>query len=113
MNLMRLKALRTARNLRQADMAKSLKIDRTTYVKYETGASEPPLSTLYFLADFFGVSIDYIVGRSDVNLPENEAELLKIFRQLTPAAQAIVLGTAASALQQADTRQEADIPSAI
>lgn len=37
-------------------------IDRTTYVKYETGSSEPNFATLVKLAEYFGVSTDYLLG---------------------------------------------------
>lgn len=62
----RLKELRKERGLYQKDIANYLGVDRTTYVKYETGASEPDTVTLSKLADFFNVSLDYLVGRDDV-----------------------------------------------
>lgn len=62
----RLKELRKERGLYQKDIANYLEVDRTTYVKYETGASEPDTETLSKLADFFNVSLDYLVGRDDV-----------------------------------------------
>ena len=113
MLLLRLKDLRAARNLRQADMADLLQINRTTYVKYETGASEPPLETVARLADFFGVSVDYLLGRNSVNLPAEETELLKIFRQLNPTGRESVLGAAQGILQLPGMRQDAAIPSAM
>lgn len=70
----RLKGLRKERGLYQKDIANYLEVDRTTYVKYETGASEPDTETLSKLADFFNVSLDYLVGRDDVediNTPSN------------------------------------------
>lgn len=62
----RLKQLRAEKGLAQKDMASFLKIDRTTYVKYESGSSEPNFSTLSKLAEFFDVSVDYLLGRTDV-----------------------------------------------
>lgn len=113
MKLERLKELRTARELRQSDMANYLKIDRTTYVKYENGASEPPLATLIQIAEYFNVSVDYIVGKNNVNLPENEMTLLKIFRQLTDTGQAAALGAVAGILSQPGMRKEPTIASAM
>ena len=59
----RLKLLRKEKGLYQKDVANYLGVDRTTYVKYETGASEPDTETLARLADYFNVSLDYIIGR--------------------------------------------------
>lgn len=60
----RLKELRTSKGLLQKDMAAHLGIDRTTYVKYESEASEPSNDVLCMLADFFDVSVDYLLGRT-------------------------------------------------
>lgn len=57
-----LRELREARNLSQDEIARSLGIDRTTYVKYENGGSIK--RNLPKLADFFHVSTDYLLGRS-------------------------------------------------
>lgn len=60
----RLKQLRSERKITQLEMAQMLGVDRSTYVKYERGNSEPPNSTLCKLADFFNVSVDDLLGRS-------------------------------------------------
>lgn len=57
-----LRELRLSRNMSQDEVAKALGIDRTTYVKYEHGGSIK--RNLPRLADFFGVSTDYLLGRS-------------------------------------------------
>ena len=59
----RLRQLRTSKNLTQKDVAEFLGVDRTTYVKYETGASEPNFETLQKLAAFCGVSTDYLLNQ--------------------------------------------------
>ncbi|MCR8987894.1 helix-turn-helix transcriptional regulator [Brevibacillus laterosporus] len=59
----RLKASRKAKKLTQADLSKLVGINRSTYAKYEIGINEPDNDTLQKLADFFGVSIDYLLGR--------------------------------------------------
>ena len=56
-----LRELRERKNLYQKDVAAALKIDRTTYVKYETGASEPSFEILKRIARFYDVSIDYLL----------------------------------------------------
>jgi len=61
----RLKLLRNDRKILQKEVASYLGIDRTTYVKYETGASEPSIEVLRKLAAFFSVSVDYLVGEDE------------------------------------------------
>ena len=65
----RLKILRGEAGLKQVEVASRLGIDRTTYVKYETGASEPNQEMLVKLSRLFGASIDYILGVSDEKKP--------------------------------------------
>lgn len=94
---MRLKELREAQGRYQKDIASLLKIDRTTYVKYENGVSEPPLSTLIFLANYFDVSLDYLLENSDIpkpdsisNLSSTESSILTVFRELNDTGQRLV-----------------------
>lgn len=61
-----LRKLRKEKQLYQKDVAAYLGIDRTTYVKYETGASQPDHETLARLADYFGVTVDYLLGREEL-----------------------------------------------
>lgn len=61
----RLKKLRLDRSLLQKDIASYLGIDRTTYVKYENGSSEPSNEMLSKIADYFGVTVDYLLGREE------------------------------------------------
>lgn len=62
----RLKELRTARGLTLKQMSEMLGMVLRNYQRYETGEVDPPLSKAVALADFFDVSLDYLVGRSDV-----------------------------------------------
>ncbi|MDA2491345.1 helix-turn-helix domain-containing protein [Bacillus cereus] len=62
----RLHTLRKERKLRQEDMAKQLGIARTTYAMYEQGNREPDYNTLIKLATFFEVSIDYLLGKTEI-----------------------------------------------
>lgn len=68
----RLKALRTQQRKTQQEMADLLGITRQGYAKYENNLGEPDNSTLSKLADFFEVSTDYLLGRTD-----NPAHTLK------------------------------------
>ena len=61
----RMKMLRLERELRQEDAAKGMDISMSAYCRYEHGEREPDASVLWRMADFYGVSIDYLVGRSD------------------------------------------------
>ena len=61
----RLRFLREQRNLTQADVAKEIGIATFTYQRYEYGEREPSASLLKTLADFYNVSADYLLGRSD------------------------------------------------
>lgn len=62
----RLKELRNAKGVSQITIAAALGITDRGYRKYEAGASEPTLSVLWKLADYFDVTVDYLIGRSDV-----------------------------------------------
>lgn len=59
----RLIGLRQKEGLLQRDVADQLHIDRSTYSYYERGKTNPPLDILIKLADYFGVSLDYLAGR--------------------------------------------------
>lgn len=63
----RLKSLRDQKQLSQEDCAKALGLDRTTYVKYENGGSIK--RNVEKLATFFGVSVDYLLGRTNNPTP--------------------------------------------
>ena len=59
----RLKQLRTNKEMPQFLMAAAIDVSRSTYASYETGRNEPDIHTLIKIADFFKVSLDYLVGR--------------------------------------------------
>ena len=61
----RLRELREDRDLKQKDLADLLKVHQTTYSDYELGRLNIPISVLHALADFYGVSIDYLLGRTN------------------------------------------------
>ncbi|MBR3641446.1 MAG: helix-turn-helix transcriptional regulator [Oscillibacter sp.] len=62
---MRLKELRLARGITQVRMAIDLNMSQNTISRYETGEREPALAELVRLADYFGVSVDYLLERTD------------------------------------------------
>ncbi len=61
----RLKKLRESRRIYQRELADSLGVTTRAYQFYESGRSEPGIKALIALADYFQVSIDYLVGRTD------------------------------------------------
>lgn len=61
--------MRQRKGRTQKDVAVHLGVDRTTYVKYETGASAPNNEMLVQLASYFGVTTDYLLGQSDDPTP--------------------------------------------
>ena len=60
-----LKSLRKANGLTQDELAKILKISRSTIGMYENGSREPGYETLEAIADYFNVDIDYLLGRTN------------------------------------------------
>jgi len=63
---MRLIELRKKKGKNQAEVAKFINVSQVAYSKYETGKSEPSYDILTKLADYFDVSVDYILGRDEM-----------------------------------------------
>lgn len=72
----RIRDLREDLDLRQIDVAKATGIDQKTLSNYETGKTNPDSYALIKLADFFHVSIDYLVGRLNIDVKDND-EIIK------------------------------------
>lgn len=69
--------LRKETNMTQSELAKKLGIPRTTYSNYENGNRQPDYETLQKIANYFGVSSDYLIGMSDTSsnvVKENKQE---------------------------------------
>lgn len=60
-----LKKLRQERKLTQIALQMETGIEQALLSKFENGTRIPPTETLIILADYYGVSIDYILGRTD------------------------------------------------
>ena len=56
--------LREDNDILQIELAKYLNVKQTTYSKYERGAINVPIEVFIKLADYYDVSIDYLVGRT-------------------------------------------------
>ena len=61
----RLRQLRARNGTRQSTLAKFLYRSPSTISNYENGVNSPDLETLVRIADFYGVSVDYLLGRTD------------------------------------------------
>ena len=60
----RLRMLRKGRKLSRKEVAEHLEIAERSYQRYENAEREPTASVLIKMADFYGVTIDYLVGRT-------------------------------------------------
>ena len=63
---MRIKELRRQQHITQLKMAMDLHMSQNTISRYENGEREPGVVELIRIADYFHVSIDYLVGRTDI-----------------------------------------------
>lgn len=76
---MNIKDIRIRKNLTQAQVAAALGVSSVVYSRYETGSRQPSIEIIIQLADIFGVTVDYLLGRQDVEdstLSEYEIQLL-------------------------------------
>ncbi len=93
---MRLKELRKINNKTQDEIATLLNMSQVSYGRYELETSEPTIDTLCKLANYYDVSLDYLIGRDYRNqfsyLTEDEKLLLTDYRQLTQKNKFTILG---------------------
>lgn len=69
MDISRLREIREDKDLKQSDIANILKIPRQNYSRYELGIVAMPIEKYNILADFYNVSLDYLIGRTDIRKP--------------------------------------------
>ena len=74
----RIKDLREDRDLRQLDVAQAIGIDQRSLSNYETGKTNPDSETVIKLANFFGVTCDYLLGVSNVNFMDHRAVIKEL-----------------------------------
>lgn len=70
----RLKAMRKDKKETQEDIARLLKVQRTTVGEYERGNIRPPMDKMKILADHFEVSVDYLMGNTNFQTAEERNE---------------------------------------
>lgn len=108
----RLKSLRNEHQMSQKMLAEKLFVSQQAVAKWENPESKasPNPDTIKKIADFFDVSIDYLLGKTaikkapsdeDAGLSAEEAELIELFRNASPALQ-----DAALRVLEADQKKE-------
>lgn len=92
--MLRLKQLREQWHLTQSGLALKLNLSQSTVSAYEVGDRTPDLETLVSIAQFFGVSLDYLAGLTDSKHPLTQSDLtpeelahLYTYRQLSSRQQ--------------------------
>ena len=101
-NMKNLKIFRKERGLTQTQVADAVGIGRQAYAYYEKGEREPSTETLCKLADFFGVTVDELLGRTpqlfdDARVPKTEVQ--DLYDRLNVVDQGRVLGYMYSILE--------------
>lgn len=116
-----LKKLRVLKSLTQSDMAKILDISLSSYQKYERDKNcvTPSLDVLLRIADFFGVSVDYLLGREPatdpfdmLQLPEDQKSVMERFASFPDDVRAIILDAIKELAEAAKKRQKLDTTTA-
>jgi len=75
------KNLREERNMSRETLAQKLGLSYWAIAKYETGERFPDHETIIKIADFFNVTVDFLLGRPDTNQEPTPAELEKVLRE--------------------------------
>ena len=117
--MLKIKELREEKNLTQKELANKIDTTATNIGRWEKGFNEPAYTYLVKLADFFDVSIDYLVGREDdlgikkyssehnrAALSEDESDLLKNFRKLGPFARESIIIQVNALAEKNEDRQK-------
>ena len=102
---MDLKNIRKSRHLSQQDVADAIGIPVRTFCGYEREEREPTLEMLGRLADFFGVTVDELLGRTPQLFDDarvERPEVLDLFEQLSAAEQQQVIGYMKGLIYQHD-----------
>lgn len=105
----RIQELRKKHRMQQSELAEKIGVTNKSISSYETGRCEPTIDSLCKLADFFGTTVDYLLGRdktdTDINaeikivertisLPKDEQELLDYYRSCSPAVKKYIMSKA-------------------
>lgn len=77
-----LKKLRMSRGMTQGDMAKVLNISRSCVANYESEKRQPDQAMIRRIADYFDVSIDFLLGRSSVKMTVTDSDKMLEIQQI-------------------------------
>lgn len=99
--MLRLKNLRQKMGLSQTDVARALGVSRQSYNFYENGKRDPDTEMLKNIADYFNVSVDYLLGRNidssaqssinPIGFTGDNSDIYELYKQLPKQKQALVL----------------------
>lgn len=102
----RLKELRESRKLSRVDIAEILECGYNNYCRYEAGIRKPSYEVLLDAAEYYGVSMDFLMGRTPAeggSLAKPELLLLEHFRRVDTRAQEDVLDLLAIRIRKSVT----------
>ncbi|MCH5324312.1 MAG: helix-turn-helix transcriptional regulator [Eubacterium sp.] len=68
----------------QAELAKLIGISQQEISRYEKGETKAPINYIIDLANCCKTSVDYILGREEMDLPEDEKQIISLYRDLSP-----------------------------
>ena len=91
--MLRIRELRAEKNVTQQEIADKLGVSRQVFANWENEINQPDLKMLISLAEFFSVTVDYLLGRTDdfgnavmptpYELTNEETQLLNLYRGMT------------------------------
>ena len=98
----RIAELRKEKHLNQIGLGLKLNVSQKMISAYENGTHQPSIETLLKMSELFNVSVDYLIGKTDIKTPadnllkegltDNEIELLNIFKDLDKDKQQRAIG---------------------
>lgn len=95
--MIRLKILRKEKGMTQTQVADAVGLGRQAYAYYEKGEREPSTETLCKLADFFGVTVDELLGRTPQLFDDariERPEIIELYDMMTPRQQSNLISYA-------------------
>lgn len=104
---LRLKELRESRSLSQRELGDELGLSKSSIGNYEKGYRQPDMETLILLADYFDVTVDYLIGRSllpSFIVSSQEETMLQIYRKLPKHKQNLIIELFGELLSSADRK---------
>ena len=107
----RIRELRIKKGISMKEAARLLSMPYTTYVNYEKGTREPNSETLILLSEFFGVSVDYLIGNEQAQT--DNPELDEILEQMKTRPEMRMLFKLSANATAEDVRQAIRIIEAI